>query len=61
MASVISNVDGKEIPLKNCACGGEPEYRSADGLADIVTCPKCDRATDLHRCGLDAVHDWNRE
>ena len=58
MASVTDHND-KELLLRDCACGSEPEYRTANGIAHVITCPKCAATTGLERCGIDAVTAWN--
>lgn len=59
MASVLGYKD-EEIQLRDCACGSEPEYLSANGLLHVIVCPNCGATTDKERTGYDAVHAWNK-
>lgn len=58
MTSVIDHNDNV-IELRNCSCGAEPEYKSANGLAHVIACPSCLATTTVERCGIDAVTKWN--
>ena len=55
----VREEDGPIIDLRNCECGAEPVYHSAEGWAHEIICAACGQQTDMEICGGDAVDEWN--